>query len=81
MITIKNESIEELELITHLDTTIEGCRVLPPEVPPAQMKPGETLCFLGYEPGISYTIRPVKKPEIPRTFGVAPGAFPKVRSA
>ncbi len=78
MISMKNVSAEDVEVITHYDTNVPGCRVIPGDMAPNVMKPGEELQFLGYEPGISYTIRPVKEPELPRTMGIEPGAFPKV---
>lgn len=65
MIVIKNISDEELELVTHVDPRVNGCRVKN-GMPPSRMKPGDDLCFQGYEPGVSYTIRPLYKPEIPR---------------
>lgn len=79
MIVIKNVSSETLELVSHIDTTVEGCRVMPPPVPPECFDPGETICMLGYEPGVSYTIRPVREPELPRVDSEIPGAFPAVR--
>ena len=68
MIMIKNTCDEELELITHINTTVKGCRVAPPPPGPQRMKPGEEIQMLGYEPGVSYTIRPVHNIETPRTF-------------
>ncbi len=78
MITIKNNSAETLELVSHLDATVEGCRVLG-TTPPMQFKSGGEITMLGYEPGISYTIRPVEDPELPRTSSMIPGAYPRVR--
>ena len=74
MIVIKNVSAEKLELVTHIDLDVEGCRVALAPVPPEQFGPDETICMMGYEPGISYTIRPVKQPEVPRMYG-AHGGF------
>ncbi len=81
MITIKNDSAEDLEIVTHYDPSAPGFRVVEQDMPPQEMKPGGTVVFLGYEPGISYSIQPVKEPELPRTCSVVPGAFPVVRSA
>lgn len=79
MITIRNNSAEELELVTHIDESVPGCRVCGPPQAPEKFGPGQELQFLGYEPGISYTIRPTRDPEIARTFGEVPGAYPRAK--
>ncbi len=66
MIVIKNISEERLVLIQHVDTSVPGCRVVPPAVSPMRIKPGEEITFMAYEPGISYTIQPVRSPQYPR---------------
>jgi len=77
MITIKNVSDEPMELVTHIDPSVEGCRVALPPVPPEKFGAGETICMMGYEPGISFTIRPVNDSRVPRRMGDV-GKFRKV---
>ena len=82
MITIKNLSEETLILKQHVDTSVEGCRVVDEPMTAMLFKPGEEITMMGYEPGVSYTIRPEKLPNIPRvSTGNGPlrfkGVFPK----
>ncbi len=73
MIVIENTMSEDIELVTNIDLDVEGCRLALPPPPPETLAPGETVCMMGYEPGISYTIRPVKDPERPRSHTIPPG--------
>lgn len=66
MITIKNNSGETLVLEQGIDISVEGCRVANEPVKPMMFKPGESITMMGYEPGISYTIRPRISPQYPR---------------
>ena len=66
MITIKNNSNEDVEMVQHLDLDVPGCRLADQELWTELMPPGSELTFIAYEPGVSYTIRPVKEPELPR---------------
>ena len=66
MIQIKNVSNEEIEIVTRVDTDVRGCRILDGPPAPVRLKPGSSTYRLGYEPGVSLIIRPVKNPEVPR---------------
>ncbi|HDZ37781.1 MAG TPA: hypothetical protein ENH62_05790 [Marinobacter sp.] len=66
MITIKNTSTEDFEIITHVDASVPGCRVLEPQGGVELLAAGDEICQLGYEPGVSFVIRPVREPEVPR---------------
>jgi hypothetical protein len=74
MITIKNISKEEVELVPHLDRGVPGCRLADQTLATEILRPDDEITFMAYEPGISYTIRPVKAPEVPRKRG-AHGGF------
>lgn len=67
MIEIKNVSKEPIEVVTRIDTTIPGCRVLDSVTEPQRLEPNQVLSILGYEPGVLFIIRPVEGPEIPRS--------------
>jgi hypothetical protein len=67
MIEIKNTSQEAIEIITRIDPKTPGCRVLENAVEPQRLEPNQVLSFLGYEPGVSFIIRPVEGPEVPRS--------------
>lgn len=66
MIEIKNISDETLEVIESVDPNVPGCRLLTSPFGAIQIAPGETIAMLGYEPGVSRTIRPVIDPHVPR---------------
>lgn len=63
MYEIKNVSNETVEIITTIDPSTKGCRVLAVTLPPRTLEPGQSETYLGYEPGISIVVRPVKEPE------------------
>jgi hypothetical protein len=67
MVEIKNVSKEAIEIITRIDTTIPGCRVLDTVVEPQRLEPNQVLSILGYEPGVLFILRPVEGPETPRS--------------
>ena len=69
MFSLINRSNEVLEAIHVIDTSVPGCRVCnsgPPII--ERLLPGDELTFMGYEPGISYVIRPQKNPEQYRNY-------------
>ncbi len=67
MIEIKNTSKEAIEIVTVVNGATPGCRVLESAPDPQRLEPNQVLSFLGYEPGVSFIIRPVESPEIPRS--------------
>lgn len=67
MIEIRNLSQEPFEVVTKIDTTVPGCRVLETAMEPQRLEPKQALSILGYEPGVSFIIRPVEGPEVPRS--------------
>lgn len=76
MITVKNHSHEAFRLVTKIDGNAPGCIVrsdMPPE--PELIEPGHEIAIIGYQPGVSYVIEPVKRPQIPRNF-MQPGGDP-----
>lgn len=66
MITSKNISHEDIEILTVYDESVPGFRVVAGDMLSMVLKPGEQQVQLGYEPGVSHLVRPVKKQEIPR---------------
>lgn len=66
MIEIKNLRDEAIEILDSIDTTVAGCRIQSMPHGPIIMQPGQVIALLGYEPGVSYVIRPVLAPHIPR---------------
>ena len=67
MFSLHNESNETLEVIQVIDTSAPGCRVVDKPITEI-MEPDDCLCFMGYEPGISYVIRPKDRPEQYRNY-------------
>lgn len=67
MIEIRNLSKEPFEVVTKIDPTTPGCRVKETTMEPQRLEPNQSLAILGYEPGVSFMIRPVEGPEIPRS--------------
>lgn len=70
MISIKNNSSEDLEIVEGYDPDAPGFRLVVKEMNPNVLGPGQELTLLDYEPGVSYTIRPVNRPELPRIYGI-----------
>lgn len=66
MYELKNVSKETIEIVTLIDPSVRGCRVKPIAMPPRPLAPGEVEVNLGYEPGVSFIVRPVAEPERPR---------------
>ena len=62
MFSLHNESNEVLVLTQVIDTSVPGCRVTNNPITET-IFPDDTLTFMGYEPGISYVIRPINSPE------------------
>ena len=67
MFSLHNDSNENLEVIQVIDTSVPGCRVSNNPITEIVF-PDDYLCFQGYEPGISYVIRPKKNPEQYRVY-------------
>jgi len=68
MIVIKNIGAENFELVSHLNLEAPGCRLAgSPSQTPMKLLPGEEICITNYEPGVSYSIRPVENPDVPRS--------------
>lgn len=59
MFEIKNVSRETLEIVTVVDPSVKGCRVQPFPMPPRELAPGQVEVQIGYEPGVSFIVRPV----------------------
>lgn len=66
MIEIKNISKEAIEIVTKIDPKTPGCIVLDTPIEPQRLEPNQVVSFLGYQPGVSFIIRPVESPEVPR---------------
>lgn len=66
MFTIKNTSNEVIQMITVIDTEVPGCRILNSPPGPLYLVPGQEAALIGYEPGVSFVLRPVINPELPR---------------
>lgn len=65
MIEIRNDTDEDYVIQFHVDPAAPGCRVLKaPQVSPLERH--NTVTLMGYEPGVSITIRPVQNPDLPR---------------
>jgi len=62
MFSLHNESNEVLEVVQIIDESAPGCRVINEPITTI-LQPDDYLCSQGYEPGISYVIRPQKDPE------------------
>ena len=66
MFSIQNSSSEDLELVIHVDPSVPGCRVRGDGLQIEILPPDDNFNFMGYEPGMSFTIRPTSQPERPR---------------
>jgi Fe2+ transport system protein FeoA len=65
VIQISNATDEDYVVEFHLNNRAPGCRVL--GVPdPSPLNAHHRLVLMGYEPGVSITIRPVLNPDLPR---------------
>ncbi len=62
MFSLHNRSNEALEVIQVIDISAPGCRVTNSPIT-ERLLSGDELTFMGYEPGISYVIRPINNPE------------------
>lgn len=68
MFVLRNISDEDLEIISSVDPDVEGCNLKPGETSSIILPPNETICGLGYHPGMLMAIRPKKNPEIIRGY-------------
>jgi hypothetical protein len=66
LILIKNISNEAIEIVHLIDPQVRGCRIKP--IPLSSvLEPGCEEQHMGYEPGVSLIVRPVKDPHLPRS--------------
>lgn len=64
---IKNTGDDHMELVTYAHPDTPGYRLKEPMPPPNPIPPGKEVCILCYEPGVSYSIRPIEHPDVPRS--------------
>lgn len=78
MIEIKNISTEPLLLKQTVDVNAPGCRIRRVYDQPPVIEPGHSISFMGYEPGVSFSVTPVTDQDRPRSllFTAPDGSIP-----
>ncbi len=57
MIVFHNHGPYRYEMITSVDTSIEGCRLAPNQTTVTQFEPDDDICHTRVEPGFMFTFR------------------------